>query len=481
MRLNQRHRTAIRRTTLSRPLRLALETGVIDRDSTVLDYGCGRGDDLRELQARGIPCTGWDPVYRPAGTRQKADVVNLGYVVNVIEDPAERAHTLCQAWQLAENVLLVSARLTVEARGITHRPYDDGYVTQRGTFQKFFTQRELRDWIDTTLGVRSVAAGPGILFVFRDESLRQAYAAARYRRSLAVPTQRQSDVLFERHRDLLQPLMDFVTARGRLPDDAEVAEAATLRQVFGSIARAFGVVRWATGKEQWETIRQERAQDLLLYLALERFNGRPRFSALPSDLQGDVKAFFGTYTRACAAADELLFSVGTMETVDAACKAATCGKLTPEALYVHISGLPTLPPVLRVYEGCARGYIGAVEGANVVKLNRRTPKISYLSYPAFDRDPHPALAASLVVHLQTFEVRSFDYRDTDSPPILHRKEALVPADHPQRPKFERLTRQEERWGLYENAAAIGTRDAWNQRLAEKGVRLSGHRVVRVSR
>ena len=37
--------------------------------------------------------------------------------------------------------------------------------------------------------------------------------------------------------------------------------------------------------------------------------------------------------------------------------------------------------------------------------------------------------------------------------------ALVPADYPLHEKFARLTRQEERWGLYEHPTAIGTRQA----------------------
>ena len=99
--------------------------------------------------------------------------------------------------------------------------------------------------------------------------------------------------------------------------------------------------------------------------------------------------------------------------------------------------------------------------------------ISYLSYPDFERDPHPALAESLVVNLQTFDVRYYDYRESDSPPILHRKETFVPADYPTRVKFECLTRQEERWGLYEAPASIGRRDQWDQLLADKGIQLSG--------
>jgi len=35
-----------------------------------------------------------------------------------------------------------------------------------------------------------------------------------------------------------------------------------------------------------------------------------------------------------------------------------------------------LPASLRVFEGCARAYIGRVEGANLIKLNRLEPRIS---------------------------------------------------------------------------------------------------------
>ncbi len=41
----------------------------------------------------------------------------------------------------------------------------------------------------------------------------------------------------------------------------------------------------------------------------------------------------------------------------------------------------------------------------------------------------------------------------------------------------RFARQEKRWGLYENPSAIGTQDKWSQLLAEKGVRLAGHRLL----
>ena len=60
--------------------------GLFEHGYSVLDYGCGKGDDLRALIAQGIDCSGWDPVFLPDEELTKADIVNLGYVINVIED-----------------------------------------------------------------------------------------------------------------------------------------------------------------------------------------------------------------------------------------------------------------------------------------------------------------------------------------------------------------------------------------------------------
>src|SRR5690349_11234588 len=111
-----RHKTAMARAMLSRPMSRALNDCVITANTEVLDYGCGRGGDLARLQRQGIRCRGYDPVYRPQPVDSPADVVNLGYVVNVIEDAAEREQTLRKAWALSAVALVVSARLEGEAR-----------------------------------------------------------------------------------------------------------------------------------------------------------------------------------------------------------------------------------------------------------------------------------------------------------------------------------------------------------------------------
>jgi len=96
-----RHRTAMARTELSRPLTLALEHGVLEPSLSVLDYGCGRGGDVNRLRAMGLQASGWDPVHAPQGQRAPADLVNLGFVLNVIERPQERLEVLGAAWAQA--------------------------------------------------------------------------------------------------------------------------------------------------------------------------------------------------------------------------------------------------------------------------------------------------------------------------------------------------------------------------------------------
>ena len=200
---------------------------------------------------------------------------------------------------------------------------------------------------------------------------------------------------------------------------------------------------------------------------------------LPMEVRRDIKSIFSSYRNACEEADVALLAVGDIQRVRRAAQRSPLGKITPSAIYVHESALDRLSPLLRLYEGCARRYLGRVEDGNIIKLHILEPKVSYLSYPDFESDPHPALAQSLTVHLQTFRLRERDYRTSKNPPILHRKEAFVAADYALHAKFYRLTKQEEAKGLFEETSRIGTRFGWRERLRERGVTLRGHRLVRI--
>jgi DNA phosphorothioation-associated putative methyltransferase len=82
------------------------------------------------------------------------------------------------------------------------------------------------------------------------------------------------------------------------------------------------------------------------------------------------------------------------------------------------------------------------------------------------------------LNLRSRQVEYYDYGESKNPPILHRKETFLAEEHPLRSKFAQFTEQEEKAGLLDETATIGTRDGWARRLAEKGVALKGHRVVK---
>ncbi|NER81300.1 MAG: DNA phosphorothioation-associated putative methyltransferase, partial [Leptolyngbya sp. SIO1D8] len=482
----QRHKAAIARVTASKPVRLAVEAGLFPPDTTYFDYGCGHGADIEYIKRLGLISAGWDPYYRPDETRVSANVVNLGYVINVIEDTAERREALINAWGLAQKVLIVAAQVLIDDRTRGVIAYGDGIITSRNTFQKYYEQEELKSYIDQVLGVDAIPVALGIYFVFRDEFQAEIFRASRFRSRATAPRIRLKINKFEEYRELLQPLMDFYTERGRLPTLEEIAQPqmfpvepqnfAALQETFGSIKRAFKIVLQATDIGEWDAIADKRRNDLMVYLALSHFGKRPKFRDLSPIIRTDIKALFGSYQQACTAADLMLMSLGRIELIEERCRQSTIGQQRPKSLWVHVSALDQLDPLLRLYEGCASRTLGRPEEATVVKFHIYKPQITYLFYPGFDTEPHPALHTSMAISLQDLHVRYRDY-DQDNPPVLHQKDQLLTPDYPGYTKFAKLTQQEHKWGLLEDVKAIFDQRGWQQCLLEQGAELRGHRVV----
>jgi hypothetical protein len=88
------------------------------------------------------------------------------------------------------------------------------------------------------------------------------------------------------------------------------------------------------------------------------------------------------------------------------------------------------------------------------------------------------LLRSIKLNLRTREIDCREYAASANPPILHRKETFLLPDDSLRVRFERLTRQEERAGLLDETASIGTREGWQARLSTAGYALRGHRLIR---
>lgn len=473
-----RHKTAIRRPSFSLPIKCLLRDGLLGPSTALFDYGCGHGQDLKLLSDMEIECDGWDPAFRPEASKRPADIVNLGYVINVVEDQNERSAALRLAWELCQRLLVVAAQVEFAAPEKVQAEYADGVLTSRGTFQKYYNQNELRLYLETELGSDAIPAAPGVFYVFKNESAKQQFIATRYHRRIAVPRKRMSELLFEQNQEVLEPLMQALTQLGRLPGPEEFLASETLIERFGSLKRAFALIRRVTDEQPWEEIAQRRAEDLIVYLALSRFQRRPKLSQVPATIQRDIKAFLGNYNQACARADTLLFRAGDSDAINKACEQAEVGQLVDNALIVHRRTLDCLQPLLRIFEGCARALVGEIDEANVIKLHRFSGKVTYLSYPTFDDDPHPPMTIRVKVTLPTLSIDSFDYSGWKDPPILHRKDALLHNDDPYHAKFAQLTKQEDKYGLLSDLGEIATRSKLICRLEEEGLVLRGHRLCR---
>ena len=471
-----RHKAAISRNDFSKPVRLAIEAGLLHQGTAFFDYGCGQGGDIDRITKLGYECSGWDPHYCPDVPLAEADVVNLGYIINVIESPAERREVLAKAWALAQQVLIIAAQVLI-AQGNSQVAYGDGVITSRNTFQKYYDQEELKSYIDQVLEVDAVPVALGIYFVFRDEAQAQSFRAARFRSRVTVPRVQIQNKRFEDYQEQLAPLMSFFADRGRLPTLAELPETDTLTTEFGNLKRAFQIVLQATNPQEWDVISDRRRQDLLVYLALSHFGHRPKLRDLSVMVQNDIKSLFGSYQQACVASDLMLMSLGNLAVIEERGTSSPIGQKRPNSLWVHVSAIDGLDPLLRLYEGCASRTIGRPQEANVVKFHFRKPKISYLVYPDFDTDPHPALHATMQIDLRDLHVHYRNYDPTENPPVLHQKNLLVASDYPLYGKFAKLTRQEEDWGLLDCIHQINDRQGWLQCLEENCAELKGHRVI----
>ncbi len=472
----ERHKAAMLRNSLSKPVRLVLEADLFVDGDTFFDYGCGYGGDIQHIAQEGYTASGWDPYYQPDTPQINADIVNIGYVINVIESLGERREALLNAWELTNKLLIVAAQVLIDDSERGQIAYGDGIITSWNTFQKYYEQEELKVYIDQVLNVDAIPVALGIYFVFRDAAEGQSFRASRLRSHLLTPRVRSQVKRFEDYEEMLAPLMAFVSDRGRLPVKGELAEESAIKGEFHSFNRAWRVILQATDADDWETIADKRRQDLLVYLALNGLeDDRPSMRQLPAQIRNDIKGLFDNYQKACTLADLMLYSLGKSEIIGDCCEDSAIGYKLPGSLLVHVSALEELDPLLRLYEGCANRTIGRLDGATIIKFYARKPQISYLFYPDFDTNPHPALHTSMHINLRDLSVSYQDYSNLSNPPILIKKEAFVSVNYPHYQKFAKLSRQEEKLGIFDKSGGFKHRE-WLKCLEENCVRIKGHRL-----
>ncbi|NEX21273.1 DNA phosphorothioation-associated putative methyltransferase [Thiorhodococcus mannitoliphagus] len=446
-----RQLTAMVRYGFSAPVQSLARHGFLDGRYRLFDYGCGRGDDVRGLVENGVSAAGWDPYHAPDRPIQSADIVNLGFVINVIEDFDERLEALTRAWSLAERLLVVSVMLSNQndPRGERFR---DGVMTQRGTFQKYFSQSEIKAFLEQVLDEEAIPVAPGVLYVFRDKDAEQRFLVDRYRsrrNRLRDPTPRARERVVRERRDRaaekyaayqapLERLWEQWLSLGRKPDKSETEDLLELTEGFGSLPKALRFLEGRHDTDALERAAVSRTADLEVYFALQLFERRKPYSHLESGLQRDIKTFFGDYAAAKTQATEQLFRIADIGAIEDACRAAAEHGLgwldSGQSLQLHVSLVEQLPALLRIYVGCAAVLYGDYREADLVKIHIASGKVSLMRYDDFEGQPLPRLVERVKIKLRDLDIDYFAYGEEYAPPFLFYKSRYINEEFPSYPE-----------------------------------------------
>lgn len=462
-----RHRTAISRNTLSVPMQALARHGFLDGDHSVFDYGCGRGDDLAILIDAGVQAKGWDPHYSVEECLEESDVVNLGYVLNVIDDPDERIKTLQAAFRLTKQVLAIAVLVVGKADTSMLRRYRDGFLTGAGTFQKYFAQEEIRWLIERATQQEPVAVGPGLFFLFRDKIVEQRFLEKRHHRPRDVSNllrasplradlrTSRSEELLEQNREVVEAMWSKALELGRLPhlDELDPSVRRELVERLGSVRKTARLAAMVYDTDALEQQRKSRIEDLAVYFGLNLFSKRRRYSELPLELQRDIKAFFGSYARADEAGQDLLYSLGDPKVIyDAALEASSRGVGFLNGMHsLQLDGrlLDRLSGPLRAFIGCGEQLYGEIKDVDLVKIFIQSSKLTLFRFDHYDAVPMPRLRDGVKIDLREQDVHFFRVDTPRMPKLLYLKSRYMAVDLPGYERQKAFDDQFEALGLFD--------------------------------
>lgn len=440
-----RHKTAIDRNSLSTPVQSLYRHNYLNGDYTLFDYGCGKGDDLNIVKELGVKATGWDPVYYSLEQINKADIVNLGFVINIIESPKERILTLNKAFSLSKKFLVVSVMLGSESITGKFKQYGDGVVTSRNTFQKYYTQNEFREFLESSLEESAIAVGPGLFYIFKDKIEEQQFLIERQRRrknwkkiSYTGSPERleiKQKAFYHRYNEILDDFWNICLEFGRLPFNSEYQRSEELRAICGSHQKAFKLVSGIHDKSDFETAVYSRRNDLLVHIALGLFSRRKPYKSMPKTFQKDITHYFDKYTDAIQEATDLLFSVGKTQTIKIECQKAyellKIGHMEGDHSWtIHTDYINQLTPVLRTYIGCATQLYGDLDEVDLIKIHMQSNKVSLMKFDDFENKPLPLLMERIKINLREQRIDFYTYGEKFKSQPLYLKSKFIDEGFP---------------------------------------------------
>ncbi|OCH19177.1 DNA phosphorothioation-associated putative methyltransferase [Aliivibrio sp. 1S128] len=430
-----RHKTAIVRHDLSAPMKTLVKHGYLEGNYSIFDYGCGRGDDLRELEAHGLDAMGWDPNFQPDNEKVNSDIVNLGFVLNVIEDQDERLDALLNAWELTHKFMIVSVMLANDNYIAQFTPYKDGVITSRNTFQKYYAQSEIKNYIERCIQEEAIPIAPGIFYIFKDKIEEQEYLQKKFKRNhqwqqltspQPIEAKDKAKLLITQHQGLFDAFWRCSLELGRIPANDEFDESQKIRELIGSHKKVFGLLEELFDTHEFKQAEKNRKEDLLLYFAMSLFEKRKPYTQQPEALKRDIKALFGDYNTAQGLATELLFAISDTGLIETQCDKAHASLSASllnhgHSLILHKTYINDLPILLRTYIGAALQMYGELgEEIDLVKVHITSGKVTLTNYDDFNNSV-PFLVERIKIKMADQDIDFFDYvEEKRRPPLLNK-------------------------------------------------------------
>ena len=141
----------------------------------------------------------------------------------------------------------------------------------------------------------------------------------------------------------------------------------------------------------------------------------------------------------------------------------TAGKFVHSSRYLHIESVHLLTEVELelIIRAENLALIKRGNDYNVIRISSDLTSVSLLHYPDFFERAFPELFSSWRIEFNgSDQVRSRTYAGSLNPPILHRKELLLPPNHEAVIRLQALTNTAEALGLFDDPSRIGFRNQW---------------------
>jgi hypothetical protein len=100
------------------------------------------------------------------------------------------------------------------------------------------------------------------------------------------------------------------------------------------------------------------------------------------------------------------------------------------SLTLHSSLETFLPPILRVYIGCATQLYGDTALADLIKIHAKSGKLSLMIFDDFEGQALPRMVERIKIRLFDQRIEFYEYGDEFTPPYLYLKSRFINEDYP---------------------------------------------------